>query len=405
LLFISIYSPFVTSLKPLSKSPPTSARKMKTIYSFHRRHNRVNFIITTITIMLALRPKLTARHIASGFSHCAARITSHRSFRSQFLSTMASANNTSSASYEIDAFLVPGFIKWIERCNNGEAALASGEFLPFQIDNQTVGYIGQNFIQHLKSFPDVFQLTPTSILLHPNLQTADIITRSTAVGVAMSSLKDSGIITGWRNELYPVLKSFYDDPVLLLERAAAPFFGIKAYGVHMNGYVKRKSDGEILLWVARRSATKLWPLKLDHIVAGGQPHGLSLAENVVKECQEEAGITSEIARKAVPVGAVSYISIKGSGLGRDVLFCYDLELPEDFQPVPVDGEVHEFFLSPLSDVAKFISDGTFETDDHQAYKDNCNLVVLDFLIRHGVLTPDTPGYLDVIKGLRSGDCS
>ena len=39
------------------------------------------------------------------------------------------------------------------------------------------------------------------------------------------------------------------------------------------------------------------------------------------------------------------------------------------------------------------------------YKDNCNLVVLDFLVRHGALSPDTPGYLDVVRGLRQGDCS
>lgn len=317
---------------------------------------------------------------------------------------MASGTSVPSTN-EIDASCIPGFLKWIEHCNNGQAALASGDFLPFQIENQTVGYIGQPFIQHLRSFPEVFHLTPTSILLHPSLQTADVATRSSAVGAAMSSLKDSGIITGWRNELYPVLKSFYDPPVLLLERAAAPFFGIKAYGVHMNGYVKRKSDGAILLWVARRSASKLWPLKLDHIVAGGQPHGLSLAENIVKECQEEAGIPAEVAKKAVPVGAVSYTSLKTGGLGRDVLFCFDLELPEEFQPVPVDGEVHEFFLSPLDEVVKFIAEGTPEKNDTRAYKDNCNLVVLDFLIRHGVLSPDSPGYLNVLKGLRSGDCS
>jgi len=357
--------------------------------------------------MLALRQNLAARHFASGLSHCRAKISQNcRKYPSCYplLTTMASEHNTLSTSYQAEASMVPGFLKWIEHCNNGEAALARGDFLPFQIDDQTVGYIGQDFIQQLRLFPDVFHLTPTSVLLHPSLQTADMVTRSTAVGVALSSLKDAGIITGWRNELYPVQKSFYDPPVLLIERAAASFFGIKAYGVHMNGYVKRKSDGELLLWVARRSAKKLWPLKLDHIVAGGQPHGLSLAENVVKECQEEAGISAEVARTAIPVGAISYTSMKGTGVGRDVLFCYDLELPEDFQPVPVDGEVHEFFLSPLSEVARFISEGSPDENNRNAYKDNCNLVVLDFLIRHGVLTPDTPGYLDVVKGLRSGDC-
>ena len=30
-----------------------------------------------------------------------------------------------------------------------------------------------------------------------------------------------------------------------------------------------------------------WPGKLDHIVAGGQPYGISVMENVIKECEEE----------------------------------------------------------------------------------------------------------------------
>jgi len=79
--------------------------------------------------------------------------------------------------------------------------------------------------------------------------------------------------------------------------------------------------------------------------------------------------------------------------------CSDLELPLDFTPTPQDGEVEEFFTLPLPDICKIVAGGI---DD---YKDNCNLVVLDFLIRHGVLTPDVPGYLSVVKGLRGGECS
>lgn len=53
---------------------------------------------------------------------------------------------------------------------------------------------------------------------------------------------------------------------------------------------------------------------------------------------------------------------------------------------------------PLDQVARIMA----ETED---YKDNCNLVILDFLLRHGYLTPDMPGYLALLAGLRSGDCS
>ena len=42
----------------------------------------------------------------------------------------------------------------------------------------------------------------------------------------------------------------------------------------------------------------------DHIVAGGQPHGISPFDNVIKECEEEASIPLELAQLAKSVGAV-----------------------------------------------------------------------------------------------------
>jgi hypothetical protein len=89
-----------------------------------------------------------------------------------------------------------------------------------------------------------------------------------AAGV-LGQLRDEGSLTGWRGELYPVLTAFHAEPLALVERAAAPYFGIRAYGVHVNGYVETGRGEE--LWVATRSRSKpTWPGKLDHIVAGGQ---------------------------------------------------------------------------------------------------------------------------------------
>ena len=77
-----------------------------------------------------------------------------------------------------------------------------------------------------------------------------------------------------------------------MERAAVPWFGMKAYGVHINGFVRDEKTGEVShLWVARRAKNKsTFPGMLDHIVAGGQPFGISPFENVIKECYEEANI-------------------------------------------------------------------------------------------------------------------
>ena len=67
-------------------------------------------------------------------------------------------------------------------------------------------------------------------------------------------------------------------------------------------------------------------------------------------------------------------------------------------PAVQDGEVEAFMRLPVREVAHLMATTT-------DYKENCNLVIIDFLIRHGYLTPDMPGYLQLLAGLRSGDCS
>ena len=96
---------------------------------------------------------------------------------------------------------------------------------------------------------------------------------------------------------------------------------------------------------------------------------------------------------AVPVGAVSYRCERPEGLRDDVLFCYDLDLPEDFAPVNEDGEVESFALWPITEVLARIRD----TDD---FKFNVNLVVLDLAVRLGLIAPDAPGYQEIWEGLR-----
>ena len=46
-----------------------------------------------------------------------------------------------------------------------------------------------------------------------------------------------------------------------------------------------------------------------------------------------------LASTAVPAGCVSYMNVSAIGLKPDVLFVYDINLPETFVPTPLDGEV------------------------------------------------------------------
>jgi hypothetical protein len=135
------------------------------------------------------------------------------------------------------------------------------------------------------------------------------------------------------------------------------------------------------------------PNKLDNLVAGGQPAGLTLAQNLLKESAEEASIPAELASQARSVGAITYGMEGTFGVKRDTLFLYDLEVPADFVPRNADGEIAEFSLRSVDAVAELVRNGL-------DFKYNVALVIIDFLIRHGRLTPENePDYLDLVSGL------
>jgi 8-oxo-dGTP pyrophosphatase MutT (NUDIX family) len=227
--------------------------------------------------------------------------------------------------------------------------------------------------------------------------------RTRAVASVMEELKSQGVVTGWRDELYPVSEAFHSPPVFLMERAAVSLLGVLEYGVHINGILRHRERKEDLMWMARRSKSKSkYPGMLDHIVAGGQPANMSLMDNVIKECEEEAGIPPEITKPNVhPNGVISYETWepKKDKISRVVLFNYDLHLPDDFEPKPVDGEVEEFFLWTIDQVKK-----SMNRDYPDPIKPNCYVVIIEYLLRLGHISPETKGYLDIVRELRSGDC-
>lgn len=171
----------------------------------------------------------------------------------------------------------------------------------------------------------------------------------------------------------------------VLDRGALPDFGVIGVGVHLNGLV-RKPDG-LHLWIAKRAANKkLDPGKLDHLVAGGVPAGLSPFEALLKEAQEEAGMDETLAGQAQETGRFRYDMERPEGLRRDMIYAYDLELPENFIPRPMDGEVENFVLWPLG----IVKEALCTTDN---FKFNVVLVLLDLLLRYGCFERDEAAQL------------
>jgi 8-oxo-dGTP pyrophosphatase MutT (NUDIX family) len=266
-----------------------------------------------------------------------------------------------------------------------------GEHLvPWHVGQTRVGWLRADFARRLTDFPEVFAADTQGV--HVVGRWADFATRSERLGEVCATLAADGDLPALVGEPYPVTPAGREAALCVVDRAAAAAFGVRSFGQHLNGYVRR--GGEWWMWIGRRARDRrIFPGALDQLVAGGLPYGSGLTDNLVKECAEEAGMPVELARRARPVGALSYNRLTERGFRPDVLYCYDLELSEDFEPLNTDGEVEEFLLLPLGEVARLVR----ETSD---FKLNCNLVVIDFLIRHGFIGPESPEYLALVQGLR-----
>ena len=210
-------------------------------------------------------------------------------------------------------------LRHVAACNN---AVLPGGRLPFRVSGAPVGFVTPAFAVRLGG-----EGLDVDAARLPGLACA---------------LAAEGTFR-WRGEAFDV-RSDPDGPVVAqVDRGALPSFGIGAVGVHLNAMVRR--DGELWLWVARRAADKLLdPGKLDHLVAGGVPAGLSPWEALVKEADEEAGLPPGLVAGAREVGTIDYAMDRPEGLRRDRLHCYDLVLPESFVPEARDGEVAGFEL-------------------------------------------------------------
>ncbi|AIB10895.1 DNA mismatch repair protein MutT [Azospirillum argentinense] len=279
------------------------------------------------------------------------------------------------------------FLDHIRACNAHDL---SG-FRPFELEGHRLGWVRHALAEQLPGVDPGFVVTADRVTLAPEVR--DFEARSSVLAHAAQFLVETEAVSALRGEFYPVTPAWGAEPLMRIDRAVVAQFGTPAYGLHVNGFV-RQPDGGLSLWIGRRARDReVAPGKLDNMIAGGQPIGLTLAENLVKEAQEEAGIDAALASRAVPVGAVTYRMETEAGLKQDTLFLYDLELDTDFVPQNTDGEVERFELWPLDRVAESVR----TTKD---WKFNVNLVVIDFMVRHGWLTPDEPDYLEIVKGLR-----
>ncbi|MEO8565079.1 MAG: DUF4743 domain-containing protein [Betaproteobacteria bacterium] len=263
-------------------------------------------------------------------------------------------------------------------------AAPQGEYVAFRIGDHTVGWLDPARAARLSAFGSVFDRAAGEIRLAATL--TDCGARTAAVEEVTRALAGEGLLSAWRDERYAVAVQFGAAPLVDIERAAARYFGVRTYAVHVNGLVR--SGGGLRMWLARRSPTKaIDPGLLDNLVGGGIATGYGVLDTLRKEAWEEAGIPASVAARARPQGSIDICRQQPQGLQRETVFVYDLELDAGFTPANQDGEAVEHRQLTMSDAAKLIA----ADDGDDAVTADASLVILDCLLRHGALGSDSPG--------------
>ena len=282
-------------------------------------------------------------------------------------------------------------IDHIKRCNRWNPS----DFLPLMEGDKLLGVMRPETALYLSDFPDLFVHYNGQVGLADRWKTPE--DRTAAFRPIAERLALEGLIDKLRDEDYRVVTKWGEEPLMVMDRAAISLLGIKAFGLHVNGMLLLERDRDLQLWIGKRAADKhVEPGKYDNVVAGGQPAGLTLQENLLKECAEEAGFGPRIVKRAQPVSLITYCMEDGRGLKRDTLFIYDMLVPEGTEPKAVDGEMEHFVLMRRGMILNMLRGEDFP------FKFNVALVLIDFLIRHGFLTPENePDYPALVTGLHT----
>jgi 8-oxo-dGTP pyrophosphatase MutT (NUDIX family) len=246
-----------------------------------------------------------------------------------------------------------------------------------------VGWLTPERAARLAGFPRVFRVNSDRVAFVPAL--ADERSRSAAMADVARTLAAEGALSAWRDERYAVAPGLDAPPWFLLERAAARYFGVHTCAAHVNGLVR--DGGGIRTWLARRSPTKaIDPSQLDNLVGGGVAAGNDVAQTVVKEAWEEAGIDAALAATAVRTGTVGIRRLQPDGLQRETIHVHDLWLPPSFVPRNQDGEAVEHRQVSLAQAARLCANDA----GPDVVTADASLVILDALLRLGTIGDDAP---------------
>lgn len=212
------------------------------------------------------------------------------------------------------------------------------------------------------------------------------------------------ILKDWADKVHPVYNA-RRQLVLSIESAGTALFGVTIYSVHLTAYLCMGGDNvwdehEVEVWTPTRSEYETFPLQYDNTVCAALYTGEEPWDKVVEQTVEDDYFPREYVEQYVQaVGTVTYFDVKDEQMGEAALiqpecvYVYDLRMtPGAAQPDPERLVNRMMIPNSIAGLKNELRKG--------AFKDDCALVFIDFIIRHGFLNPrDEPEYIEIVSRL------
>src|SRR3989339_14157 len=124
------------------------------------------------------------------------------------------------------------FLEKIKGLNGFDAS----SYRKFHAGDSHVGYIRDDKAKLALSFDKVL-VEENNGTICLNNKFADFASRSDAIKSILPGLEAGGAFAfPLKNEMYPVVIDHGSEPLFQIERNAAIFFGVRVFGLHVNGY-------------------------------------------------------------------------------------------------------------------------------------------------------------------------
>ncbi|AEC21287.1 NUDIX hydrolase [Pusillimonas sp. T7-7] len=229
--------------------------------------------------------------------------------------------------------------------------LPPGGCRPLTVSGRVAGWVTAKATGHLLGLPGV-HIEDEAV--HITAATGQRMTLNAVLARLALSLKDTGCLRGWRNELLDVIGE--GRRLGAIERAAVRPLGLLTKAVHLNAW---SPDGR--LWIARRSLSKstdpgLW----DTLVGGLTGAGESLDHSLLRESNEEAGLEAGDIEGRSPLRIILRMHRRlPEGYQVEDVLVSDCVLAESVQPRNLDGEVSEIRLVGMEELHALIEANAF----------------------------------------------